>query len=280
MSAFSRPPALLPLYAKAAVTGPLHRGGSLPESRYALAAQPIDQAHLAHYQRVCGFRVSDVLPATYLHVLAFPLSVALLTERNFPFPLAGLIHVAYSNTVVRPVRVSEAVSFEVYATGLRPHAAGRQFDVLAAARVDGEPVWTARSTYLRREKRTPAAAQRRTQLPPQSGAVAQVRVPADMGRRYAAVSGDRNPIHLYRLTAKAFGFRSAIAHGMWLAARTLATLEGRLPESYTADVAFKTPVLLPATVAIGTARGEHGWHLDVRDARSGKPHLDGSISAS
>ncbi len=103
------------------------------------------------------------------------------------------------------------------------------------------------------------------------------RVPADIGRRYAAVSGDRNPIHLSKLTARLFGFPRAIAHGMWLAARTLAVLEGRLPDAGTVDVAFKAPVLLPSTIAIGARQVEGGWALDVRSARSSKPHLRGSV---
>ena len=90
-------------------------------------------------------------------------------------------------------------------------------------------------------------------------------MPGDIGRRYAAVSGDRNPIHLHALTAQAFGFPSAIAHGMWLKARTLASLEGRLPDAYTADVAFKLPVLLPSTVSI--AAGRRRRCLDPRRPR-------------
>src|SRR5206468_5241207 len=135
-----------------------------------------------------------------------------------------------------------------------------------------------RSTYLRRGKPAPGTEkQKRTELAPQAGPVAQVRIPGDQGRRYAAVSGDRNPIHLHALTARAFGFPSAIAHGMWLKARTLASLEGRLPDAYTADVAFKLPVPLPSTVAIGAVPAEGGWDLDVRAARSGKPHLAGPV---
>ena len=270
-------PALLPMYAKAAVTGPLHRGKELPDSRYTLVDQSIDPKHLADYQRVCGFRTTDVLPPTYLHVLAFPVTVALMTERAFPFPLVGLVHVANSITVARPVRADEQVSFEVRAADLRPHPAGRQLDLLVEASVDGETVWTGRSTYLRRgggsgEKGTRAdteAVNRATSI---------VKVPDDIGRRYGAVSGDRNPIHLHSLTARAFGFPSAIAHGMWLKARTLATLEGRLPDAFTVDVAFKTPVLLPATIAITSSRTDTGWTLDVRNRRSGKPHLAGSTN--
>lgn len=274
------PPPLAAQYLKAAVTGALHRGDALPASSYSLAAQSIDPDHLAGYQRVCGFPVTDVLPPTYLHVLAFPLSMALMNEPAFPFPLVGLVHVANEITVRRPVRAGESVAFQVRAADLRDHAAGRQFDVRATASVDGEPVWDGRSTYLRRGK-PPAGADRkdrpREARPEPRGAQAQVRVPDDIGRRYAAVSGDRNPIHLHSLTAKAFGFPSAIAHGMWLKARTLAALQGRLPDAFTAQVSFKLPVLLPATIAIAAEQGDDGWSLDVRSAKSGKPHLSGTV---
>jgi acyl dehydratase len=103
-------------------------------------------------------------------------------------------------------------------------------------------------------------------------------VPGDIGRRYAAVSGDRNPIHLHPLTARAFGFPRAIAHGMWLKARTLATIESRLPDAFSVDVTFKTPVLLPSTVSLVAAHHDDGWLLDVRNAKSGKPHLSGSVT--
>jgi acyl dehydratase len=283
MSAAKRldsPPSLGSLYARAAVTGPLHRGDTLADSVYELAGRRIDPRQLAEYDRVCGLRYGDVLPATYLHVLAFPLSVALMVERAFPFPLAGLVHVANAITVHRPVRIGETVGFTVRADNLRPHASGRQFDLLADATVAGELVWHGRSTYLRRSGRpsgSPKVSRARPPAAPLAGAVARVRVPGDIGRRYGAVSGDRNPIHLSALTAKAFGFSSAIAHGMWLKARVLATLEGRLPDSYTVEVAFKAPVLLPATVAVGTERDGDRWVLDVRDARSGRPHLSGTV---
>ena len=279
MPAMSEAPSLLPLYLKAAATGPLHRGGdALPSSVYTLEDQEIDARHLTAFQRVCGYPVTDVLPPTYLHVLAFPLSVALMTERSFPFPLVGMVHVANSITLSRAVRSDEVVSFTVRADDLRSHPAGRQFDLLAEATVEGAAVWTSRSTYLRRGKSGEKSGEKRPELAPQAGAVSIVRVPGDVGRRYGAVSGDRNPIHLHNLTAKAFGFPSAIAHGMWLKARTLAALQGRLPEAYTAEVAFKLPVLLPATISISAAQDGDACTLDVRSAKSGKPHLTGSVT--
>jgi acyl dehydratase len=101
------------------------------------------------------------------------------------------------------------------------------------------------------------------------------RLSADVGRRYAAVSGDRNPIHLYAVTARAFGFKRQIAHGMWSAARCIATLENRLPESVTVDIAFNKPVPLPSTVAFGSKPTDTGYAFSLTDARSGAPHVLG-----
>ena len=102
------------------------------------------------------------------------------------------------------------------------------------------------------------------------------RVPADIGRRYASVSGDRNPIHMHPLSARLFGMPRPIAHGMWLKARCLAELEHELPDAFTAEVAFKLPLFLPAQVAFGV---RDGGAFEVRDAASGKPHLTGSVSS-
>ena len=43
--------------------------------------------------RVCRYQLTDVLPVTYPHVLAFPLQLALMTDRSFPLALPGLVHV-------------------------------------------------------------------------------------------------------------------------------------------------------------------------------------------
>ena len=114
----------------------------------------------------------------------------------------------------------------------------------------------------------------RTDPEPTAQPAAVWRVPADIGRRYADVSGDHNPIHLHPLTARLFGFRRAIAHGMWSMARCLAFYEGRLPAAYTVDVRFKLPILLPATVAlirrrraVRAARHAVGQAAPVRSAQ-------------
>jgi acyl dehydratase len=95
------------------------------------------------------------------------------------------------------------------------------------------------------------------------------------------VSGDYNPIHLHPLTARLFGFPSAIAHGMWTKARCLAALEPTLPDAYTVEVAFKRPIILPAKVVFAEAPAAGGkTSFGVRDARTETPHLDGLVRSS
>ncbi|MER7280683.1 MaoC/PaaZ C-terminal domain-containing protein [Dactylosporangium sp. NPDC000244] len=264
------PPRLGPLYRAAALRRP--RGGTLPERELRLDEVRVDLAHLAEYDRACGFRLRDELPATYPHVLAFPLALALMTAADFPFPVLGVVHVANAIEVLRPLTSSDAFSLSVRAEDLRPHERGTQFDMVATASIAGEPVWHGRSTYLRRDgSRSDRKDTAEPPKPPQPTAV--WRVPRRTGTDYAAASGDRNPIHTSRILARAFGFRSTIAHGMWTKARCLAALEGRLPERYTVSVQFKRPILLPATVAFSARDGQ----IAVHDRGTGAPHLTGTI---
>ncbi|MGK5682559.1 MaoC/PaaZ C-terminal domain-containing protein [Actinoplanes sp. URMC 104] len=245
------------------------RGETLPEVELRQRGVGVDREHLAAYDRVCGFRLSDRLPPTYPHVLAFPLAMHLLTAPGFPLPAIGLVHVANRITVHAPLTADLRLDLSVRAVDLRPHDRGRQVDVVTTASVDGEPVWTSVSTYLSREGRGEHRA--RPDSPPPPAASAVWRVPARVGADYAAVSGDRNPIHTSRLGARLFGFARPIAHGMWSKARCLAAFEGRLPDRCTVDVRFRQPILLPATVSFASGDGE--FQLYGR-----RPHLAGHVT--
>jgi acyl dehydratase len=265
-------------YARAAL-GLLRRSGSaLPDVELVHRGVRVSRDHLARYDRVCGMRLTDALPATYPHVLAFPLAMRLMSAAEFPLPMIGLVHVANRITVHRPIDASSRLDLSVRAVDLRSHARGRQFDMVATASVEGEEVWRGVSTYLRKESAasSPVAsspASSSTGDSPAAGAV--WRLPARIGTDYAAVSADRNPIHTSRLGAKLFGFPRQIAHGMWTKARCLAALEGRLPESYTVEVAFKQPVLLPSTVRFTSSATGAGWTFAVHSKR---PHLTGTVT--
>jgi acyl dehydratase len=276
-------PALGPLYARALLTAP-GRGGELTEREVTQRGARIDRDRLAAYDRVCGFGVRDELPATYLHVLAFPLQMVLMVDRSFPFALPGLVHVRNRIVQHRPVRADEVLDLRATARNLRPHAKGAQVDLVGEARVGDELVWEGVSTYLAKGAEAPGQAlsghdELEVSLPDDASPAAVWRVPKDMGRRYAGVSGDVNPMHLNPLAAKASGFPRMLVHGMWTKARALAALEPRLPEAYAVDVAFSRPLLLPATVGFvaSTAGGPDEWDFAVRPAKGGREHLRGRV---
>jgi acyl dehydratase len=273
------PPAMPALFARAALTA-RGRGGDLPDTRLAREGVSVEPADVAAYARVCRFPLADALPVTFPHVLAFPLQVALMTDRSFPLALPGLVHVRNVVEQLRPIGVGEALDLEVWAERFATHRSGATVDLCASVSAGGAEVWRGRSTYLARGAHAPEgapAADVEVSVGVLDRMAAQWRVPDDAGRRYAKVSGDVNPIHLSALSAKAFGFKRAIAHGMWVKARALAALSGRLPDALTVDVAFRKPLLLPSTVVLSTAAVDGGWDLAVRNAASDTEHLVGTV---
>jgi acyl dehydratase len=275
-------PSTLPMMLRAAL--PLRRSGdTLPDLALTRHDVPVDRAHLASYAEVCGFPLKETLPVTYPHLLAFPLHLRIMTDGSFPFPAIGTVHLANSVTQLRPIAASERLQVTARPENLRPHAKGRVFDLVTHVHSAGELVWQETSTFLRVGRSgldEPGHPEGRLDRPEEeleqpAPTGTTWRLGADLGRRYAAVSGDHNPIHLYRLTAKAFGFPRQIAHGMWSKARCLAALDGRLPEEVTVDVAFKKPLLLPGRVLFASARRDAGYAFALSRPQDGKPHLLG-----
>jgi len=275
-------PNSLGLYAKAVIGGFGRKGGDLPDLEIVLKDHVIDRAHLGDYNRVCGFALRDTVPSTYLHILTFPLQMVLMTDPSFPYALMGLVHVRNRIEQLRPVNSAETLTFRTRVGNPQQHDKGITFDLISEAYVGAEKVWVDYSTYLRRQSTPKKAGGEKPAKPPKADkpvAGAIWTVPGDIGRRYGAVSGDRNPIHLYAATAKLLGFPQAIAHGMWTKAACLAAMESRLPDAYSVDVQFKLPVLLPAKVAFNSEPTADGFRFTVVDARKGKPHVAGTITA-
>lgn len=265
------------------LTGSLRKRGqakvtALPDRQLRLADHEQQVAELADYCRVTGFTLRDEVPATWLHVQTFGLQAYLLAEDDFPFSLAGLVHVTNTMTQFRPVQVSEKLQLSVHAANLRPHSKGAVFDVVEQVRVGDELVWQGSSNYLAAGAKVPGEVGESVRLAaPEAVPAQQWRLPPDLGRQYAAVSGDSNPIHLYAATARLFGFPRPIIHGMWTHARALAALGAGLPDSYRVQVQFAKPILLPGKVRFTSTRAESGWRFAVLN-REGKPHLVGELA--
>ncbi|MQW74948.1 hypothetical protein GHK92_03600 [Nocardioides sp. dk4132] len=237
----------------------------------------VERAHVDAYAGVCGFPRKDTVPLPYPHLLGFDLQLAILADRAFPAPAIGTVHIDNSVRAHREMRVGERLDVEVSVGSPLPHRKGVAFAFATTVRdADGEVAWEEVSTYLSRGRSVPG-------VPAPDAAYPEVGVgsltwplPGDLGRRYAAVSGDRNPIHLHPLSARALGFPRHIAHGMWTLARCVASLENRIPGAARVDVSFRRPVLLPGTVALGTRRTDDGWAFALTSPDGTSTHLVGA----
>ena len=195
-------------------------------------------------------------------MLAFPLHMAVMADGSFPFGAVGLVHVENRIAQHRPIGIDE----ELHAPRPPDPAASRTpraAPSAASPRRGSATSWSGRAsarccaaaaaTRSRRACGRKASATGRAARDDLRGLQREWRLGGDLGRRYAAVSGDRNPIHMHSLTAKPLGFPAAIAHGMWTKARCLAALESRLPDAFAVDVRFRKPILLPGRVEFASA---------------------------
>ena len=295
---FEKAPASLPLMLRAAlpaipVIGGLpgfrHATGKVPDLVLTRKGVKTDPEHLEQYIVVCSFARSDTLPVTYPHLTAFGLHMTLMTDTSFPFAPMGLVHLRNTINQHRPIRLNEALDVAVHAEALRPHPKGQLIDIVTTVTIDDELVWDEITTLFFRGNPpqaggTPIGSKVAANAPLE-GVKAPVGVvhwkaKSGLGRRYGAVSGDRNPIHLYPITAKAFGFRSNIAHGMWTKARCLAALQNRLPDAYRVDVEFRKPILLPNTVIFGADETDTGYVFGVTSGKNSATHVAGQIVAT
>ncbi|HQW53723.1 MAG TPA: MaoC/PaaZ C-terminal domain-containing protein, partial [Acinetobacter sp.] len=210
----------------------------LPQVEYVVDSLSIDSKHLASYNEICGFKNDGFVPAIYLAVLSQSLQMSMMTNEAFPFPMLGLVHIRNQIKQARKIGTNEQITLSCKFGDLKPHDKGLQFDFITTAKVGNEVVMEGSTTYLSRQKTEQKTAEKsKDAQEPAYQVQAEWNISENTGRRYALISGDFNLIHIHALTAKAFGFKQAIAHGMWSKAKALAGLE--LPAAYEADVWFK-----------------------------------------
>ncbi len=268
------PAARASLYLRAASKRSIS-GDRLPEDglRCFIQVQP---GNLGAYRRLCHFPDDGRLPGTYPHVMAFTLQLQLMTAHDFPFPLLGLVHLHNRIEVLRPLGAIEGLRFAVYAHNLQPHAKGGTFDLVTEAEDGIGPLWRETSRMLVRGLKLEGAPELPGEGEPDSLPEAtRWYADSDIGRRYAKVCGDYNPIHLSAASARLFGFPTAIAHGMWSKAMALAALRGHLPHSgYAFEVDFRKPVRLPSEVVLSASAAGAEGELRL-DGHGGVLHMVG-----
>ena len=181
---------------------------------------------LSEYQEICGFGASDVVPVTMPQVIAAPLHMAVITDPSFPVACDGIGSRGQSNQAGSAHWCRREDGYLCVGRGPTAGAKGCEADMITEIRVNwreslGEcdhcafdgcrGPWTERVSQPHPD--------------PEAHIEAEWTMPSDLGRRYGTIAGDRNPIHLWPITAKLFGFKRHIIHGMWLLAHAMAELD-------------------------------------------------------
>ena len=276
----------------------LKPGETIPRLSATQKAVRAEAGRLSQYRALCGFRDDGLLPATYPQLLAGDLHIGLLADRAFPLPVAGIVHVENRIVEHRSLPEDGLWDIEVCIEGHREDGRGLLFDIETRMTRGTACVWEATTTVLSRP-RGKAAAKPKGEKPaaPSGPAEAPVpetpplrsalfKLPENLGRRFSVLAGDYNPIHLSALTAKPFGFKRAIIHGMWSLARVLGEIGDDLPAlaqgARETRVKFERPVFLPSTVHLSATRvagadtgGEIAFALTSPDLKT--RHLRGSV---
>ena len=277
-------PGLWPMYGRAILPKGERAGGTatLPALSADLIGVRTDIPKLTRYAKVCGFTTQTSIPMTWPHILAFPLHLKLLTDKRFPLPLLGLVHLRNSITQRRPIGTGETLDIRVRLNGEKQTGRGLEFDLVTEARSAGKLVWEEISTNLFRQaagdsSKKPAGSKPELEHYPNT---LSIKAPENLGRRYGNVSGDLNLIHIHALTAKTFGFPRAIAHGMWSKAQVLALLEqqdGWRKGPVTVTCHFKKPLFLPGTAQLNWRQEGDQWDYQLLNSQGDAPHLSGEV---
>tara|TARA_R110002153_G_scaffold53487_1_gene149112 strand:+ start:2679 stop:3602 length:924 start_codon:yes stop_codon:yes gene_type:complete len=227
----------------------------LPSNKFYCDRVVLDKPNYRLYHQVIGWDLdAGIIHPCYLHSLAFPLHIKLLLQAEFPFPLLGLVHINNQISQIRPIKKSETLSVTSCFGQLELHPKGWAFSIKVKFYSGSELVWQSISSNLFRCNHG------RVVEPTLEHVLNCFTKPIDtiwklnanLGRRYAKVSGDFNPIHLSKWSAKLFGFKRHIIHGMWTKSYCVSELQKINPslflQAFEINTSFKQPLYLPSQV--------------------------------
>lgn len=218
---------------------------------------------------------AETFPLTLPRATSFPLHLSLISDRRFPFPALGLIHV--SNSISMPSKALSGV-FEVScrATEFIEKSAGWFFTIETKYAKSGELAWSEKSVYLSRKPKSKSSAKKSKKVVEllEGETIDLGLVGLRDARTYAKLSGDYNPIHLSNASAKIFGMPSAIIHGMWSQAKIASELSTLRPIS-AIECDFRSPLLLPTEVHLVWKETESRIHFELQSPDKTKIYVSG-----
>lgn len=282
---FDAIPKMLPIFMKILFSRKkgFKPGDSFPEIKAVIKNYSINPDKLKAYRDICELEDDGNLPVLFPHVFTAPLHMAILSHKEFPIPLLGMLH--YRNHLMqhRPVGADEVLDIEVALSEHRIVKQGFEFDYTIRVKSKGELVWDSITTYLKQGKfgKDFNVSARSDLIEPMKGGekISESKIPADIGKRYAKICSDFNPIHMSKIAAKLFGFKRDIAHAMWATAYSIGKLNLKIADKpVRIDLGFKGPLFIESKSNIMASSNKDVTRFDYYIEGNEKPCITGKVS--
>jgi acyl dehydratase len=217
------------------------------------ASHPPLREHVLEYKKFTGFPGDQSAPLSYWYLFAQRAQLALMMDPRFSYPVPGIVHVSNVMQQFAPVNLLRAIDIEVSVSQESIDERGGlyvSFDVMISQ--FGIAQVSCKSRYLARRTIKKTGQSEITKV---SEAVflhlADWALESDVGRQYARISGDYNPIHLWPWSANLLGFKKPIAHGMFLVSKAQAMLEQTMGTPVTQmSATFMRPAMVPGQLRL------------------------------
>lgn len=284
--------ALRSLRARGEAAGP----GVVPRRRPAVERRgiEIDPKRVEAYRRLTGGGgPTSTLPPTYPALWGTALALELLALDEIPLPSRGVLHLESELLHLRPLHADDRPRCRVELDRVDEHPQGLRLTLVSRTWSGGGQLCVQdTAVLLARLGDAPGGPSPREEASPDGDGpeewseAASWTLEGGLGRRYARVSGDFNPIHLWSWTSRPFGFRRPILHGYCLQAMVAAALvETRLGGDPAAlrrlQIAFRAPLLLPSRVSLRVApkdSGAGGYFCVEREEGGRRPVAEGEFT--
>ena len=242
----------------------------------------VSQGAVHLYNRVCHFQGKDLSP-TFIQTLFVPLLGTYIASPLFPITPLGLIQTGQSIAQHRRVTPNEKMDLHCGLLDMEQTERGIRTRFYTEVQIQGKMVWQGISTYFTPHGRGRKKTKRQGDIPLPIQEI--IPLAGDTGRQYAKASGDMNPHHLWTPTARLFGFKRPIAHGMWSLGRSFSSLAKNHAPDFPLylDGEFKLPAFMPGSLTLGHAQrktalpGKSTVDFELRDQATGRPHLKGCL---
>lgn len=262
----------------------------------------IHPKHCSAYNKLTQWQphLAAVVHPNYVQTLSLPLQLRMMVDKAFPFSPMGMVHIANQITVDNLPEQSDSLHLRTFFGNVYFHRKGWLFEVhtLASSTTSKNAKMKATSFYLAKAKHSSSSNHFAVNEIPEWIAKANLidtanqsvkerkkslNFPSNIGIQYAKVSGDYNPIHLHPLCARLFGFKKAIAHGMYskaLVVSNIANQQHFYKSEFQIDTLFMQAISLPTKAlltSISTDKQSCDFQLSSASSCKERIFLTGSI---